>query len=205
MPTIPSMPSLRRFYKEAKVVEHPESGKLPKLAADRTLSHKNLSLSKDGYFAISLDSRPLKTLYKDLMPVPSKVLALALAEEWESQGEKVDLKTMHLNQMYSKAIRAQIEPTLRNYMQNEIMKYLENDQICYQEDPESKNDNKRALALEQIERTKEIFEFLESEFEVSLKVWNSILIEPQDKSVHNVRPFIEELDPISLNSLFQIT
>jgi len=55
---------------------------------------------------------------------------------------------MHLNHMYSKAIRAQMEPTLRSYMQNEIMKYLENDQICYQEDPESKNENKRALALE---------------------------------------------------------
>ena len=84
MPTIPSLPTLKRFYKEAKVVEHPDSAKLPKLAADRDLSHKNLSLSRDSYFAVSLDTRPLKTLYKDLMPVPSKSLALALAEEWES-------------------------------------------------------------------------------------------------------------------------
>lgn len=55
----------------------------------------NLSLS-DKYWAVTLDGKPLKTMYKDNMLVPSRALAVVLAEEWEAQKEVLDLKSLHL-------------------------------------------------------------------------------------------------------------
>ncbi len=55
----------------------------------------NLSLS-DKYWAVTLDGKVTKTMYKDNLLIPSKGLAVALAEEWESQHENINLKTLHL-------------------------------------------------------------------------------------------------------------
>ncbi len=112
MPTIPNVQHLKRFYRHASVVPHPDSDSLPKLAASDEVTFNNLSLAHDGYWAVALDKRVVKTMYKDPMPIPSRALAVALAEEWESQQEKIDLKTLHLNQMFARAIRAKHDPNL---------------------------------------------------------------------------------------------
>jgi chaperone required for assembly of F1-ATPase len=44
----------------------------------------NLSLSHDKYYGVTLDGKVTKTLYKDDLLLPTKALAIALAEEWES-------------------------------------------------------------------------------------------------------------------------
>jgi len=76
------------------------------------VTFENASLSHGPYWAVALDGRVVKTLYKDVMPIPSRALAVALAEEWESQEEKIDLKSLHLNQFFARAIRAKHDPTL---------------------------------------------------------------------------------------------
>lgn len=55
-------------------------------------------------------------MYKDPMPIPSRALAVAIAEEWESQDAKIDLKTLHLNQFLTRAIRASHDPSLATHM-----------------------------------------------------------------------------------------
>lgn len=35
-------------------------------------------------------------MYKDNLFIPSKALAVAIAEEWESQHENINLKSLHL-------------------------------------------------------------------------------------------------------------
>jgi chaperone required for assembly of F1-ATPase len=54
-----------------------------------------------------LDGRVTKSLYKDNLFLPSRALAVALADEWDMQSDKIDLKTMKLNQMIAKAVRTQ--------------------------------------------------------------------------------------------------
>jgi len=107
---------------------------------------ENMSLSHDQYWAVALDGRVIKTMYKDVLPIPSRALAVALAEEWDSQKEKIDLKTLHLNQMLARAIRASHDPNLALHMSNDVQRILENDQICYREDPDSENTYKRQLS-----------------------------------------------------------
>lgn len=137
MPTIPNLQKLRRFYKKANVIEHPLSDKVEKLQLSEKVSLNNLSMSHDTYWAVTLDGRVTKTFFKDDLLIPSKTLAVALAEEWEAQGETIDLKSLHLNQMIAKAWRAQLDKELASYMRQKIYQILENDQICYRENPES--------------------------------------------------------------------
>lgn len=84
MPTIPNLQKLRRFYKKADVIEHPLSGKVEKLQATEKVNMNNLSMSHDTYWAVTLDGRVTKTFFKDDLLIPSRSLAVALAEEWES-------------------------------------------------------------------------------------------------------------------------
>ena len=100
---------------------------MPKLKPTEDVTLDNLSMSHGPYWAVALDNRVIKTMYKDPMPIPSRALAVALAEEWESQEEKIDLKTLHLNQMLARAIRANHDPSLAAHMQSDIQRILEND------------------------------------------------------------------------------
>ncbi len=70
---------------------------------DETIGFNNLSLS-DKYWAVTLDGKPTKTMYKDSLLVPAYSLAVALAEEWESHHESINLKTLHLVRLVSPLI-----------------------------------------------------------------------------------------------------
>ena len=94
----PSMPQgykIKRFYKKVDIVEHPLQGDASKLAAGEQINFNNLSRS-DKYWAVTLDGKVTKTMYKDNLFIPSKALAVAIAEEWESQHENIDLKSLHI-------------------------------------------------------------------------------------------------------------
>jgi chaperone required for assembly of F1-ATPase len=67
----------------------------------------NLSKRNDDkpFWGITLDGRPIKTLYKDDMVLPSYPLAVAVAEEWESMLDTIDLRIMHTNTMLAKGFR----------------------------------------------------------------------------------------------------
>ena len=60
------------------------------------MGHSNLSLSHGKYWAVALDGKVTKTMYKDPLLIPSKAMAVALAEEWESQQDQINLKSLHL-------------------------------------------------------------------------------------------------------------
>ena len=91
------MTHIRRFYKKVDVVEHPLTPQLDKLSDDQKVSLNNLHLSKEKYYAVTLDGKVTKTLYKDDLCLPTRALAVALAEEWDSQQERIDMKTLKLN------------------------------------------------------------------------------------------------------------
>ena len=91
------MSKLKKFYKHAEVIEHPESDQLQKLKENEEVNYNNLSMSHGPYWGVALDGRAIKTIYKDRLVIPSRALAVALAEEWEAQEEKFDIKSLHLN------------------------------------------------------------------------------------------------------------
>ena len=100
--------------------------------------------NRDVFYTVALDDKPIKTIYKDALYLPSRALAVAIAEEWEQQLETIDMRTMHLNSMMSKAVKARLDPSLNAYMKKEILKVISNDQICFVEG-ESQNEYKAKL------------------------------------------------------------
>jgi chaperone required for assembly of F1-ATPase len=70
----------------------------------------------------------MKTMYKDTLFIPSRFLALALAEEWDRQLSTIDMRTMQLNTMFAKAVRSRVDDgSLEIYKKKEIAKVLNND------------------------------------------------------------------------------
>jgi chaperone required for assembly of F1-ATPase len=93
---MPAGQRIKRFYKTVDVVEHPDNDlEENKLSKDQPVDFTNLSQS-DKYWAVTLDGKVTKTMYKDPLLIPSKALAVALAEEWEKQHESVNLKDLVL-------------------------------------------------------------------------------------------------------------
>ena len=127
------MTRIKRFYKKVDVIEHPimsagdESIKY--LDKDEEINLGNLQRIRpsESYFAISLDGRVIKTMYKNPLPIPSRALAVALAAEWDQQIDTIDMRQMHLNTMMAKAIKCSYDPSLVDYMSNEIVKVIDND------------------------------------------------------------------------------
>ena len=74
---------IKRFYKKVDIVEHPLQGEAPQMQKGEKVGFNNLSTS-DRYWAVTLDGKVTKTMYKDNLFLPTKALAVAIAEEWES-------------------------------------------------------------------------------------------------------------------------
>lgn len=95
-PTMPQGYKIKRFYKKVDIIEHPLSAEHPQiLPQNAPIDFKNLSLSQK-YYAVTLDGKVTKTMYKDDLLIPTRAMAVALAEEWESQNEFINLKSLHL-------------------------------------------------------------------------------------------------------------
>lgn len=101
---------MKRFYKEVSVRE------------------------TEGGWQVMLDTRALKTVKGGLQVVPTRALAQALADEWDSQGEKVDPATMPLRDMADYAIDIVADdPTA---LIDKAVQYGDTDTLLYRADPD---------------------------------------------------------------------
>jgi len=103
-------PNLRtRFYKEATAGEHKTEG--------------------EGYFAVLLDGKPVRSPARKLLAAPHRELAQAIAAEWQMQDKVVDPATMPLTRLANSIIDGVVpapEPVAA-----EIAKYLGTDMLFY--------------------------------------------------------------------------
>ena len=95
----------RRFYAAAAITRH-EQG-----------------------FAVTLDGKLARTPGRNLLAVPERAVAEALAVEWQAQGEYIDPATMPLTRIVNSAldrVSREMEP-----VRAEIVKYAASDLVCY--------------------------------------------------------------------------
>lgn len=100
---------MKRFYKTV-AVEPAESG-----------------------WRVTLDGRAIKTAAGRPQTVPSRDLAEALADEWEVQGEEIDIREFVLRDMADYAIdvvAGDRAGTIRS-----LLPYAETDTLCYRAEP----------------------------------------------------------------------
>ncbi|XP_068099655.1 ATP synthase mitochondrial F1 complex assembly factor 2 [Hyperolius riggenbachi] len=99
--------------------------------AERKKFYEHVSISQgEGGFEINLDRRKLRTPQGKVFAVPSEPLAIAVANEWDSQKDFLKFYTMHLTTLCNTALD---NPTLRDKEQliRASLKFLETDTICY--------------------------------------------------------------------------
>jgi chaperone required for assembly of F1-ATPase len=82
-----------------------------------------------GGFGVLLDGRPVKTPARRTLAAPTVAVALALAEEWNSQRDAVNPAAMPLTRLANSIIDGVVgapEP-----VKSEVARFLASDLICY--------------------------------------------------------------------------
>lgn len=86
----------------------------------------------DGAWTISLDGRPVRTPARAALSVPTQALAEAIANEWRSVDDRIDLRRMPLTGLANAAID-RIAPEREAFAQG-LARYAEADLACYRAD-----------------------------------------------------------------------
>lgn len=63
---------------------------------DKFYKTTNIIENSNSYYSILLDNRTLKTPFGKELVIRNKLLALAVAEEWNNQKEHIEIDLMHL-------------------------------------------------------------------------------------------------------------
>jgi chaperone required for assembly of F1-ATPase len=111
---------VKRFYK--KVTIGNRGNKEPDESFGR-------SLGESGQFVIYLDDRPVRTPRKALLSIPAEALAAAIASEWESQSDSIDLDMMPLTRVAAAAVD-RIIPR-RSDAVDDVVRFAMSDLLCY--------------------------------------------------------------------------
>jgi chaperone required for assembly of F1-ATPase len=140
-------PPVKRFYKEAAA------------APD------------EGGWAIMLDGRPVKTPARAALVLPTEKLGKAVADEWRSQGETIDPRSMPLTGLANAAIdRVAPDPTT---FAEGLARYGESDLLCYRaEGPE-------ALVARQSQLWDPLLAWARRRYDVDFEVAAGIMHRPQ--------------------------
>jgi len=138
-------------------------------AGKRKRFYKSTSIvsSDGGTFEVCLDHRKLRTPKGIVVRIPSEPLALAVANEWESQGEILDLSRMHMSGLCITAID---NPWNRNRdeLVNEIMKFLDTDTILYI------HDESKSLRDVQLQEWGRVVEWINNRFGIDMHLTSGL-------------------------------
>ena len=163
--------------------------------------YKTVSVGDTGGaqpFRISLDGRPVKTPSHNELCVPSRPLAEAIADEWQSQEETIVLTAMPLTRLASGAIDRVADR--RAEVIDEVAAYAETDMLCY------RADHPAALAKLQHDVWQPVLDWMaerhQAEFVVTVGV---IPVTQPSAALEAVRNAIAQHDDMSLSALHAAT
>ncbi len=122
-------------------------------------------------FTIELDGRSLKTPAKNILEVDREAIGEAVAEEWQQQGEYIDLQSMHLTKIVNTAVdRISVN---RDEVAKELLDYAGADLVCYRAlEPES-------LVQRQSEAWDPVLAWAEQTFGIRLVCIGGVIHHPQ--------------------------
>ncbi len=157
--------------------------------------YKQASTAAEGDgFAILLDGRPIKTPAKTTLTVPTENLAKVIAQEWQAQGETLDLQSMTLTRLANVAIDR--TPETRAELAEELSRYAGTDVTCYLADAPSE------LQARQEAAWKPWRDWVGKELGVVLVPVIGLMASPQpEASLQAVRDHALSLDDFRLTAL----
>ena len=149
-------------------------------------------------FAVVLDGKIVRTPMNAELIVPTKQLAVAVAEEWENQGETVVLDTMVMSGFVNTTL--DLVRHRRVQVIDEITVYAETDLLCYlAEEP-------KELVEEQKLKLQPQLDWFADTFGVRLITSTGIMHVAQDpNSLKVVREIVDTRNVFSLTGLHVLT
>jgi chaperone required for assembly of F1-ATPase len=95
----------------------------------RRFYQKATTAAVDGAYAVRLDDKTVRTPAGRVLAAPTLVLAQAIADEWNAQGELIDPSKMSLTRLANAVIDGVVDR--RGAVTAEVAKYLGTDLVCY--------------------------------------------------------------------------
>jgi chaperone required for assembly of F1-ATPase len=141
----------KRFWKAAAVVE------------------------RDGGFGVALDARAVNTPNKTPLILPTRIMAEAIAVEWDAQVDKIDPLTMPVTRGANSAIdkvapqQAEVVADLANYGDSDL--------LCY------RAAGPVELVTRQAEKWDPVLDWAEGTFGTRLNVGEGVMHVPQDAAL----------------------
>src|SRR5437588_2660100 len=133
---------------------------------------KDVTIAEEnGYWAVRLDGRPVKTPARAVLAAPTCALAEAIADEWRSVGEAVDPRGMPFTGLANAAID-RVAPATETFAA-ELARYAEADLVCYRVDGPS------ALVQRQEERWDPLLAWARRRYDVDFVITTGLLHVPQ--------------------------
>lgn len=151
-----------------------------------------------GGYGIALDGRPIKTPGKRDLIVPSRVLAAAIAEEWNAQEQEVRPPTMPLTRLAATSLDR--VATQRRAIVQQTADYAGTDLVCY------RAAHPPALAARQQAVWQPLIDWAVLRYDAPLTV--SIGVIPKSQSEASLRAFaaaVDALDDFALTALHAAT
>ena len=142
-------------------------------------------------FAVELDGRRVKTPAKAALTVPTRAMAMAIAEEWEAQKEAVKPQTMPCTRSANAAIdKVRVQHAEVSDM---LAAYGDADLLCY------RAENPQELVARQCARWDPALDWAESALGVRLELRQGILHRPQNAVVlQKLTSHVHALDAFQL-------
>ena len=153
---------------------------------------------KDGRYQILLDNRPVKTPGRNALLLPTDALAEAVAEEWQVQGEEIDLVSMVMTGFANAAIDH--VQGKREAFAAPIIAYGETDMLCYRAESDS------AQAEEQTREWEPLLQWLEAHYGVPFIRVEGIIHQTQpDESLKKIADAVLSYDDFTLAAMNPLT
>jgi chaperone required for assembly of F1-ATPase len=122
-------------------------------------------------YGVALDGRPLRTPARELLAVPTRALADAIAAEWNGQGEEILPRTMPLTGLANAAIdrvapdTAAFADTLSRYAETELLAY--------------RADGPEALVARQAAEWDPLLAWARGRYDIEFRLVTGIIHQPQ--------------------------
>ncbi|MGH1350451.1 MAG: ATP12 family chaperone protein [Methyloligellaceae bacterium] len=161
--------------------------------------YKDVGIEKtDNGFSVQLDGKSIKTPVKNPLVIPSKPLALAIADEWDAQEEHIDPANMLLTKLANTAIDR--VKGREDTIILEIAGYISSDLLCY------RSESPQELFQKQCEAWDPVLAMFEEKLDIRLKTIAGIIhVEQPELSINNAKGHLENFDVYELSALHNMT
>ena len=165
---------MKRFYKEVETV------------------------SEGQEFAIQLDGRPIKTLARNLLILPNKALADAIAAEWDAQGDNIEPATMPLTALAQGALDQVAHD--RDRIVSRIAAFADSDMLYFRAE-----ETQQALADNQAEKWDPLLEWARNRYDVSFHLVRGIMHRSQPReTITRLGQAVEAQDDFTIAAMLSL-